>query len=318
LELSVARGANIVDEQWLAHRLNVHGVTVEPDPRPADAMIDEAVRAAGRADVAIVAIGEAKEHAGECSSVLAPAVPEAQRRLVEALAATGTPMVIVVFAGRPLALGAIADRAAALVYAWHGGIAGPEGIADLLFGDAEPVGRLAVTLPASPGEVPIHHAVEPTGRPFRGCFEKFRTGWLDLEDRAAGFPFGFGLGYAELRYGEAVLSSSQLRGTEVVAELSIAVTNTGDRAATETVQLYLSDPVARITRPARMLKDFRQVVIPPGETRTVRFTVAHGMLRYQLAPSLETAEEVWDPGNFVLHVGPNSRDTRSVEITWDA
>jgi beta-glucosidase len=268
--------------------------------------------------VAIVAIGEAKEHAGECSSVLTPTVPEPQRRLVEALAGTGTPLVILVFAGRPLALGTIADRAAALIYAWHGGIAGPEGVADLIFGDAEPAGRLAVTLPASPGQAPIHHAAEPTGRPFRGCFEKFRTGWLDLEDGATGFPFGFGLGYAEVHYGEPILSPSRLRGIGAAAELSVDVTNMGRRPATETVQLYLSDPVARITRPARMLKDFRQVVIPPGETHTVRFTVSHAMVRYPLAPSLETAEEVWDPGIFVLHVGPNSRDTRSVELAWNA
>jgi beta-glucosidase len=318
LDLVVARGANIVDEPWLAHRLNVHGVTVEIDPRPAGVMIEEAVRAARGADVAIVAIGEAKEHAGECSSVLAPAIPEAQRRLVGALAGTGTPLVIVVFAGRPLALGTIPDHAAALVYAWHGGIAGPESVADLLFGDAEPVGRLAVTIPASPGQVPIHHAAEPTGRPFRGRFEKFRTGWLDLDDGVTGFPFGFGLGYAEVRYGEPVLSPCRLTGTEAVAELSIDITNMGDRAATETVQLYLSDPVARITRPARMLKDFRQVVVAPGETRTVRFAVRHSMVRYHLAPSLESAEEVWDPGAFVLHVGPNSRDTQAIELIWEA
>lgn len=318
LELAVAWGSNIVDEPWLVERLNVHGVTVELHPGPAGAMIDDAVRAARDADVTIVAIGEAKEQAGESSSVLAPTIPEPQRRLVEALAGSGTPLVAVVFAGRPLALGCIADHANALVYAWHGGTAGPEGIVDLLFGDAEPVGRLAVTLPASPGQAPIHHAAEPTGRPFRGRFEKFRTGWLDLADEAAGFPFGFGLAYSEVRYGEPTLTASRLRGTEAMAELSVDVTNAGDRAATETVQLYLSDPVARITRPARMLKDFRQLVIAPGESRTVRFTVSHGMVRYALAPLLEAAEEVWDPGTFVLHVGPNSRDTRSVELTWDA
>ncbi len=317
LELAHARGANIVSEPWLAQRLNCHGVTVDLDPRPVEAMIEEAVLVARDAEVAIVAIGEAKEQAGESSSVLHPVIPEPQRRLVEALAETGTPLVILVFAGRPLALGPIAEQAAALVYAWHGGTAGPEGIADLLFGDAEPVGRLAVTLPAAPGQAPVHHAAEPTGRPYRGRFEKFRSGWLDLPDGAAGFPFGFGLGYAPVRYGAPVLSSARLRGAEAVAELSVELANPGDRPATETVQLYLSDPVARITRPSRMLKDFAQVIVPPGETRTVRFTVTHDMIRYTVAPSLEAAELVWDPGTFVLHVGPNSRDTQSVEMTWE-
>ena len=159
-------------------------MTVVADPRASEALIAEAVRAAGAADVAVVAIGEAKEHAGESSSRLAPDIPAPQRRLVAALAETGTPLVVVVFAGRPLALGQIPEQAAALIYAWHGGIGGPEGVADLIFGDAEPAGRLAVTLPVHPGEVPLHHAAEPTGRPFPGRFQKFRTGWLDLDDAA--------------------------------------------------------------------------------------------------------------------------------------
>ena len=317
-ELTVSRGANIVEEEWLVRRLNVHGVTVQNDPRPPDLMIDEAVQAARSADVAIVTVGEAKEHAGESSSRLVPDVPEPQRRLVAALAATGTPLVVLVFAGRPLALGAITEAAAALIYAWHGGTLGPDGVADLIFGDAEPTGRLAVTLPASPGEVPLHYSAEATGRPFTGRFVKFRTGWLDLEDGAAGFPFGFGLGYGDVHYGKPELASPHVGGPEAVAELAIDVTNAGSRDVTETVQLYLSDPVARITRPARMLKDFQQVLLRPGETRTVRFRVTHQMLRYVVAPSLEMAEEVWDPGLFVLHVGPNSRDTQEVELRWDA
>jgi beta-glucosidase len=316
--LSVARGANVVAESWLEKRLNVHGVTVEADPRSADEMIAEAVAAARSAEIAVVTIGEAKEHAGESSSRLIPDVPEPQRRLVAALAETGTPFVVVVFAGRPLALGEIAEAANALLYAWHGGTLGPDGVADVIFGDAEPVGRLSVTLPASPGEVPVHYAAEPTGRPYRGRFEKFRTGWLDLPDDASGFPFGFGLGYGRARYGEPWLTASRPKGANGRTQLAVEITNEGPREMTETVQLYLSDPVARITRPERMLRDFQQVTLAPGETRTVRFDVTHAMTRYVVAPSLEAAEVVWDPGVFVLHVGPNSRDTQSVELRWDA
>jgi beta-glucosidase len=312
-----ARGANIVDEPWLIDRLNVHGVTVVPDPRDADALIAEAVQAAQAADVAIVAIGEAKEHAGEAASRLSPNVPAPQRRLVAALAGTGTPLVIVVFAGRPLALGAVARQAAALVYAWHGGIAGPEGVADLLFGDVEPSGRLAATLPVHPGEVPVHYASEPTGRPFPGRFEKFLTGWLDLDDAATGYPFGFGLSYTEIRYGRPSLSSTRVAGASGRATLAVEVANVGRRPAVETVQLYLSDPVARITRPGRMLKDFRQVALGPGEARTVTFEITPAMLRYPVAPSLEAAAMVWDPGEVILHVGPNSRDTRGISLQWD-
>jgi beta-glucosidase len=318
--LDIAHGANIVDEPWLVDRLNVFGAIVVADARGSEALIAEAVRAASAADVAVVAIGEAKEHAGESSARIAPDIPAPQRRLVDALAETGTPLVVVVFAGRPLALGRIPQQAAALIYAWHGGIGGPEGVCDLIFGDAEPAGRLAVTLPVHPGEVPLHHAAEPTGRPFPGRFQKFLTGWLDLDDAVAGaaYPFGFGLTYGDVRYGRPRLSSERARGEADRVILSVDVANRGDRPAVETVQLYLSDPVARITRPARMLKDFRRVPLAPGDERTVQFDVTHDMLRYPLAPSLEAAELVWDPGEIILHVGPNSRDTQQVSLQWDA
>jgi beta-glucosidase len=312
----VARGANIVTEPWLAKRLNVHGVTVEIDPRDPDDLLEEALAAARAADVAIVAVGEAKEHAGESASRLCPDLPGPQQKLVEALAGTSTPLVVVVFSGRPLALGGVTEVADALVYAWHGGIAGPEGVADLLFGVTEPSGRLAVTLPAHPCETPLSHAEEPTGRPGLGRFQKFRTGWLDLPDDAHGFPFGFGLGYSHVRYGRPQLSGDHTSGVGGRLTLSVEVTNTGSRDAIETVQLYISDPVARITRPGRSLAAFRQITLSPGQSRKVAFCVTSDLLRYPLAPSLEAAEWVWDPGHFRLHVGPNSRDTQSVEITW--
>ncbi len=320
ISLTTAFGANIVDEPWLVDRLNVHGVTVVRDPRSDDEMIAEAVRTAGAADIAIVAIGEAKEHAGESSSRLCPDIPAPQRRLVTALATTGTPLVVVVFAGRPLALGNIPEEAAALVYAWHGGVGGPEGVADLLFGDAEPAGRLAVSLPVHPGEVPLHYDAEPTGRPFPGRFRKFLTGWLDLDDTAvaAAYPFGFGLTYGDVAYGAPALSADRARGETGHVVLSVDITNRGTRPVVETVQLYLSDPVARITRPARMLADFRRVALAAGETRKVAFEVTAQMLRYPVAPSLETVEWVRDPGEIILHIGPNSRDTQEVSLTWDA
>ena len=317
LEVATAMGANVVDEPWLVERLNVHGTTVRPDPRPPEEMIAEAVALARTSDVVVAAVGEAKEHAGESSSRLVADLPAPQRRLVEALAKAGTPLVVVVFAGRPLVLDGVAEAADALLLAWHGGTAGPDGVADLLMGEAGPVGRLAVTLPAAPGETPLHHSEEPTGRPFPGRFAKFRTGWLDLADDARRFPFGFGLSYGEVRYGAPSASATRLRGDDAL-EVSVAVENRGPREAVETVQLYLSDPVARITRPMRALIDARQVALAPGEARRVAFAVTRDALRYWIAPSLEAAERVWDPGAFVLHVGPNSRDTQGVEVRWEA
>ncbi|MBU3029003.1 glycoside hydrolase family 3 N-terminal domain-containing protein [Paracoccus marinaquae] len=308
-------GANIVDEPWLEQRLNVHGVTVTRDPRPEAELLAEALAAARAADVIVAAVGEAKEHAGESSSVLSPVLPAPQCRLIEALAGTGKPLAVVVFAGRPLALGRIAEQADALLYAWHGGVAGPEGVTDLIFGAASPAGRLAVTLPAHPGEVPLSHAHEPTGRPDPGRFAKFRTGWLDLPDDAPRFPFGFGLGYGRIDYDPPRLSTDAARADQPV-ELRVTLRNTGAVEMTETVQLYASDPVARVTRPGRWLIDFRQVTLAPGESCELVFPVHAEQFRYPLAPSLEAVEWLRDPGLIRLHVGPNSRDTQMVELTW--
>ena len=310
-----AWGANIVDEDWLVGRLNVHGVTVTQDPRPEDELIAEAVEAALAADVVIAAVGEAKEHAGESSSRLSPDLPAPQRRLIAALAATGRPLVVVVFAGRPLALGGIIAEADAVLYAWHGGIAGPEGVADLLFGAASPSGRLAMTLPAHPGEVPLSYASDPTGRPYLGRFAKFRTGWLDMPDDAPRFPFGFGLGYGQVNYGAPSLSQDSAEAAQTV-ELRITIKNTGPHEVIETVQLYASDPVARRTLPGRALIDFQQVTLAPGQSCEVVFAIRAEQFAYPVAPSLEAAEWVHDPGLIQLHVGPNSRDTQTVELTW--
>ncbi|RCW80784.1 glycoside hydrolase family 3 N-terminal domain-containing protein [Paracoccus lutimaris] len=312
---AVAWGANIVDEDWLVGRLNVHGVTVTQDPRDEDEIIAEAVEAAMAADVVIAAVGEAKEHAGESSSRLSPDLPAPQRRLIAALAATGRPLVVVVFAGRPLALGPIVDEADAILYAWHGGIAGPEGVADLLFGAATPAGRLAMTLPAHPGEVPLSYASDPTGRPYLGRFAKFRTGWLDMPDDAPRFPFGFGLGYGQVSYGPPLLSDASARADQTI-DLRITIENTGPHEVIETVQLYASDPVARITRPGRSLIDFQQLTLAPGEVCEALFQLRAGQFAYPIAPSLEAVEWVRDPGLIQLHVGPNSRDTQTVELTW--
>ena len=311
-----AWGANIVEELWLEQRLNVHGVTVTRDPRSDAEQRAEALDAAAKADVIIAAVGEAKEHAGESSSVLSPELPALQRELIRALAETGKPLALVIFAGRPLAMDQIARHADAVIYAWHGGVAGPEGVADLIFGTEMPSGRLAVTLPVRPGETPLSYAAETTGRPNPGRFAKFRTGWLDLPDDAQHFPFGFGLGYATVRGSAPVLSAPTARAGDTVT-LSQVLTNTSTRfTAVETVQLYASDPVARITRPGRWLIDFQQVTLAPGESREVVFAISADQFTYPVAPSLDAVDWVRDPGLIRLHVGPNSRDTETVELTW--
>ncbi|MEM6548771.1 MAG: beta-glucosidase BglX [Pseudomonadota bacterium] len=318
--LSCCKGANIVDDPVLAERLNVHGPTVFLDDRSADAMIEEAVQAARRADVTVAVVGEAKEHAGESSSRTDLDLPAPQRRLIKALAETGQPLVLVVLAGRPLARERESALADAVLFAWFGGTEAGSGIADILTGRAEPGGRLAITLPARTGQVPVLHAGEPTGRPYPGQFQKFLTGYLDLPDAVPPvtglYPFGFGLGYARFDWGAPELDKTSLSGPDDRATLSVTLTNKSSRRGSEVVQLYVSDPVARITRPLKELKGFEKVTLDPGEARAVSFTIGRESIVYPLGDSIETVEWVWDPGTFQLHIGPNSRDLQTVEIEW--
>ena len=172
-----------------------------------------------------------------------------------------------------------------------------------------------MTLPAHPGEVPLSYASDPTGRPYQGRFAKFRTGWLDMPDDAPRFPFGFGLGYGQVNYGAPSLSQDSAEAAQTV-ELRITIKNTGPHEVIETVQLYASDPVARRTLPGRALIDFQQVTLAPGQSCEVVFAIRAEQFAYPVAPSLEAAEWVRDPGLIQLHVGPNSRDTQTVELTW--
>ena len=318
--ITCVKGADIVDDPVLADRLNVHGQTVFLDERPAEEMIAEAVAAARGADVTVAVVGEAKEYSGESSSRTEIGLPAPQRRLLEALAATGTKLVLVVQTGRPLALMEEVALADAVLLVWFGGTEAGNGIADVLTGAADPAGRLAMTFPARTGQVPVHHAAEPTGRPYSGRFEKFRTGYLDLPDTvppATGlYPFGFGLSYAAFAYSPPAVDASTLSGPDARAVVRVIVENTGARPGTTVVQLYLRDPVARITRPLSELKGFEKVTLAPGERREVVFTLTVDDFAYLVGDSVAALERVVDPGTFILSTGPDSRALQSVEITW--
>ncbi len=319
-EVCCVKGADLVDDTVLAGRLNVHGQTVFLDERPAEAMIAEAVAAARSADVAVVVVGEAKEYSGESSSRTEIGLPAPQRRLLEALAETGTPLVLVVKTGRPLALAEEVALADAVLLVWFAGTEAGNGIADVLTGVADPAGRLAMSFPARTGQVPVFHAAEPTGRPYSGRFEKFKTGYLDLPDTvppATGlFPFGFGLSYTRFAYAAPRVDETALSGADARAVVRVSVQNVGARRGTTVAQLYVRDPVARITRPMRELKGFEKVVLEPGECREIVFTLTLSDLAYVMGDSLETLERVADPGTFVLATGPDARALQSVEITW--
>jgi beta-glucosidase len=315
-----AKGANIVDNPAQAARLNVHGQTVFIDERPPQAMIAEAVALACQADVVVAVVGEAKEASGESSSCTDISLPENQKKLLRALQATGKPLVVVVMSGRPLVLQEEYTLADAILLPWFAGTEAGNGIADILFGEVNPAGKLTTTFPYHVGQIPVYYAQEPGGRPFPGHFQKFTSGYLDMPDHVLHhdglFPFGFGLSYTTFAYSPLRVNRTVLT-PDGVLEASVTVQNTGDRSGDEIVQLYITDPVASISRPVKQLRGFQTVSLAPGAAREVTFRLTPEALKFYQARSLTDYDYDWEAGEFVISIGPNARDTQHISIVWE-
>ncbi len=330
-----AKGANIEDDANIAARLNVFGATFTIDARSAEEMASEAMAIAMQSDVIIACVGEAKEHSGESSTRTTLTLPDSQRRLLLALKKTGKPLVVVTMSGRPLALEWEDRNADAILHAWFGGSEAGNAIADLLFGDANPCGKLAMSFPRSDGQCPVNYAEAPTGRPIDGIgvdvagdnevdahgrhvFRKFTTACRLEGAHTPLYPFGHGLGYAAFTYGEPKLDQTRLRGAQAVLTASVSVRNAGAVAGEEIVQLYISDPVASRSRPVRELKGFRKIVLQPGEEQVVSFSITVADLSFFPAERLAQPERVWEPGTFIVQIGPSSDVLLAHKIEWEA
>ena len=313
-----ARGANVVRDPQLEARVSVFGKPTYRDDRSEEDMVREAVRVARKADVIVAALGEAAEMSGESSSRSSIALPANQRRLLEALLTTGKPVVLVLFTGRPLALKWEAENVPAILDVWFGGSEAGGAIADVLFGDVNPSGKLSVTFPQNLGQVPIFYNHKNTGRPLEGeWFQKFKSNYLDVSNEPL-FPFGFGLGYSPFTYGQMKVSSTKLQGDEKLV-VSIPVTNEGEIPGKEVVQLYIRDLVGSTTRPVKELKDFRKIELEAAETKTVTFEVTTDDLAfytYDADKGDQTIHYDWEPGEFHIMVGGNSRDLQKTTVHW--
>ena len=224
---------------------------------------------------------------------------------------TDKPVVLVLANGRPLTLEWEDSQFSAIVEAWHGGSAAARGLVDVLFGDVNPSGKLTMTFPKSVGQIPLYYAHKNTGRPLKEgkWFEKFRSNYLDVDNDAL-YPFGYGLSYTTFRFSDITLNRSSIgMDNELVA--SVTVTNTGDRAGSEVVQLYIRDLVGSVTRPVKELKGFEKIYLQPNESRTVRFTIAPEMLKFYNADLKFVAE----PGDFDVMIGPDSRNVKTARFT---
>jgi len=253
---------------------------------------------ASRADVVIVVVGEHHNRSGENASLADLHLPPGQTELVRAAKELGKPTIAVVCAGRPIILTDIERSADAILYAWHPGVQGGLGIADILFGGASPAGRLPITFPRHEGQIPLYYNHKSTGRPNEGKYLETLTTPL--------YPFGYGLTYTTFAYSSLSLDAAAISANDTITA-SISIKNTGSQAGEEVVQLYIRDLVARVTRPIKELKGFQRVSLEAGETKTVTFTIGPDQLSYA-GPD---GRRIVEPGEFQVWIGGDSTAAQS-------
>ncbi len=305
-----ALGANLSQDSLFEIRAGMFGKSFKRDSRPAQAIIDEALAVANQSDVIVAALGESAEMSGESSSRSNIEIPQSQKDLLRALVKTGKPLVLVLFAGRPLALKWENENVPAILNVWFGGSEAGDAIADVLFGDVNPSGKLTTTFPQNVGQVPLYYNHKNTGRPLPEgeWFQKFRSNYLDVSNDPV-YPFGYGLSYTSFSYSDVKLSDSSMKRSGTIMA-TFTVSNTGNREGKEVVQLYIRDLVGSITRPVKELKGFQKIDLKAGESKTVSFKILNEELKFYNY-DLKYASE---PGDFKVFIGGNSRDVKEASF----
>lgn len=307
-----AKGSNLDDDTLFEQRAGMFGKAFPRDGRTDEQLLQEALEIAAKSDVIVAALGESAEMTGEASSRTNLEIPEAQQRLLKALLKTGKPVVLVLFTGRPLALKWEQDNVPAILNVWFGGSEAGYAIADVLYGDVNPSGKLSTTFPQNVGQVPLFYNHKNTGRPLPEgkWFQKFRSNYLDVSNDPV-YPFGFGLSYTGFTYGDLELSTASLKGNQQLTA-SVTVANTGNYDGKEVVQLYIRDKVGSVTRPVKELKGFQKIELKKGESKKISFIITPEDLKFYNYD----LKYVWEPGEFDIMIGGNSRDVRSAKVNW--
>lgn len=309
-----AKGSEMTDNPLLLKSSNPLGPRAAQSQSQAkqtpDQMLNEAIQAANKADAVVAVLGELSAWSGEASSMSDIGLQKVQQDLLKALVKTGKPVVLVLSNGRPMTLKWEAENVPAIVETWALGIEAGNAIADVLFGNYNPSGKLTTTFPASVGQIPLYYNHLNTGRPMDPN-NKFTSKYLDIQNEPV-FPFGFGLSYTTFSYGDVNLSKSSVNGNETLTA-TVSLTNTGKFAGEEVVQLYIQDPVASVSRPVKELKDFRKVMLKPGERKDVSFEITTEDLKFYNS----SLKYDWEPGDFVIFIGTNSRDVKSAKVVWN-
>lgn len=302
-----AKGCNLVDDTALIKKLNPHGAMLRSDSLSAQQLIDEAVKTAYQADVVVAVLGEPFGMSGEAASVTDIRLLPNQLNLLQALKKTGKPIVLVLMNGRPLDLSWEDENTDAILETWYAGTMAGPAITDILFGEANPSGKLTMTFPRNAGQIPVYYNHKNTGRPFDPN-QKYTSKYLDAPNTPL-YPFGYGLSYTTFQYSSISMSKDTLKAGEKITA-SVNITNTGKRAGKETVQLYIRDVVGSITRPVKELTGFQQITLAPGETRKVSFNITVNDLKFYNSD----LKYVYEPGAFKVYIGTNSEDVQAAEF----
>ena len=308
VRVTYAKGSHLVSDPTYEENATMFGRTLHRDQekRTNEQMLSEALSVARNADVIVAALGESSEMSGEASSRTNISIPDVQQDLLRELLKTGKPVVLVLFTGRALTLSWEAENISSILNVWFGGTESALAIADVLFGDVNPSGKLPVTFPQHVGQIPLFYNYKNTGRPLADghWFEKFRSNYLDVSNEPL-YPFGYGLSYSSFEYSDIMLSQSEITNDEEIVA-TITLTNKGNYEGEEVVQLYIRDLVGSVTRPVKELKDFKRVHLAAGEQKDVSFTINSEMLKFYNYD----LDFVNEPGEFDLMIGGNSRDVK--------
>ena len=307
-EILYAKGSNI----YLDSVMEAGAAAWRPLERgDNDRLLSEALAVAENADVIVAALGECAEMSGESVSRSSLDIPDAQSRLLKAMVATGKPVVLLLFTGRPLTLNWEVANVPAILDVWYGGSEAGDAIADVVFGDKTPAGKLTATFPRAVGQLPMAYNHLSTGRPDpeEGVFNHYQSNYLDVSTKPL-FPFGYGLSYTKFDYSDLRLSNDVLSPDGKITA-TVTVTNTGNRDGIEIVQLYIRDCYASICRPVKELKAFRRVFLKKGECRDITFELTEKDLRFYNTD----LQHVSEPGEFSIMIGPNSSDLICAKFT---
>ncbi len=298
-----AKGCNLVDDSLLRNKLNPHGAEIVPDEKSPQQLIDEALITAQQADVVVAVLGESFGMSGEAASRSVIGLLDNQVDLLKALKKTGKPIVLVLMNGRPLTLQWEERNMDAILETWFAGTKAGSAITDVLFGAANPSGKITMTFPRSIGQIPIYYNSKNTGRPF-DINQKYTSKYLDAANDPL-YPFGYGLSYTSFAYGDIALNTSSINPFQKITA-SVKISNTGKLDGEEIVQLYIRDMVGSITRPVKELKSFQKVFIKAGESKNIVFTISNDDLKFYDS-NLKYASEL---GDFKVFIGSNSRDVK--------